>query len=222
MPSVVGLIPARAGSRRLPGKNLATLDGRPLLAYTCQAATAAGVLTAVYVNTDSPEIAAVAEQNGVPCPVLRPDHLATDQTPTRLANLFLMDFLAQRGERYEAVMVLQPTSPLRSPEDIQAAWRLFEEHAPCQVVSVSPLVPESWAGRIGRDGGFECICGDQMLYRLNGAIYVHRWDDYYHDLPPRKIIAYLMPAWRGLDIDTWDDLDYAAFLLRRRHPVLQP
>ena len=138
--TVVGLIPARAGSKRLPGKNLVPLDGRPLLAHTCAAAVESRVLTAVYANTDSAEIAAIAEQNGVACPALRPKHLAEDNTPTRDSNLFILDFLSRRGERYDAVMVLQPTSPLRTAEDIRGAWALFEEHAPCAVVSVAPLV----------------------------------------------------------------------------------
>ena len=214
--TVVGIIPARAGSKRLPGKNLAPLDGRPLLAHTCEAARAAGVLSAIYVNTDSPEIAAAGAQHGVQCPALRPKHLAADDTPSRDSNLFLLDYLARRGERYDAVMVLQPTSPLRTPDDIRAAWQLFEEHAPCAVVSVCPLVPESWLGRIGRDGSFERFAGDATVYRLNGALYIHQYDDYLHDRPPRKTIAYPMPPVRSVDIDRREDLEYARFLLERQ------
>ena len=213
--SVVGLIPARAGSKRLPGKNLIPFDGRPLIAHTCAAAQASGVLSAIYVNTDSPEIAAAAQQNGATCPVLRPKRLAADDTPSRDSNLFMLDFLARRGECYDAVMVLQPTSPLRTADDIRAAWQLFEEHAPCAVVSVTPLAPEAWTGRIGRDGRFERSAGQDTVYRLNGAIYIHGWEDYVQDRPPRKTIAYLMPPTRGLDIDTPDDLEYAEFLLRK-------
>lgn len=213
--TVVGLIPARAGSKRLPGKNLVPLGGRPLLAHTCMAAIESRVLTAVYVNTDSAEIAAVAEQNGVTCPALRPTHLAADDTPTRDSNLFILDFLSQRGEHYDAVMVLQPTSPLRTAEDIRNAWTLFEEHTPCAVVSVAPLVRESWTGRIGRDGQFERAVGDETLYRLNGAIYVHCYGDYIADLSPRKTVAYPMPAARSIDIDTPEDLEYARFVFQQ-------
>lgn len=213
--SVVGLIPARAGSKRLPNKNLVALDGRPLLAHTCQAACESGVFSAIYVNTDSPEIAAVAIEHGAQCPKLRPKGLATDDTPTRAANLFLLDFLRQRGERYDAVVVMQPTSPLRTGDDIRSAWDLFEEHAPCAVVSVLPLVPESWTGRIKHDGCFERCAGDRTVYRLNGAIYIHRWDDYVDDRPPCKTVAYPMSAVRGIDIDTPEDLEYARFRLQR-------
>jgi CMP-N-acetylneuraminic acid synthetase len=217
--SVVAMIPARAGSKRLPDKNLVSLAGRPLVAYTCVAAVESRVCTAVYVNTDSPAIAAVAEEYGVACPVLRPKALAADDSPTRDALLFMLDFLARRGERYDAVMVLQPTSPLRTAEDIRAAWGLLEEHAPCDVVSVAPLVRESWAGHIGRDGRFEGGLGDEMMYRLNGAIYIHGCDDYVQNRPPRKTIAYPMPACRSVDVDTREDLEYAEFLQQRTHQV---
>jgi CMP-N-acetylneuraminic acid synthetase len=211
--AVLGLIPARAGSKRLPGKNLLLLDGKPLLAHTCEAAVTSGILSAVYVNTDSAEIAAVAEHCGVACPALRPRHLAADDTPTRASNLFLLEFLAARGECYDAVMVLQPTSPLRTAEDIRRAWALFEEHAPCAAVSVTPLVPESWAGRIARGNRFERATGEDLLYRLNGAIYVHAWRDYVEDCAPRTTVAYVMPAARSVDVDTRSDLEYAEFLL---------
>jgi CMP-N,N'-diacetyllegionaminic acid synthase len=220
--SVIGIIPARAGSKRLPDKNLLPLNGRPLLAYTCVAARESHVCTAVYVNTDSPAIAAVAEEYGVACPVLRPKRLATDDCPTRDAILFLLDFLARRSERYDTLLVLQPTSPLRTGDDIRAAWDLFEEHAPCQVVSVAPLVREAWAGRIRRDGGFERGLGEEMIYRLNGAIYLHDCDHYGHDRPPRKTVAYRMPSARSVDIDTIEDLEYAEFLLQHARPVPVP
>ncbi len=213
--TVVGLIPARAGSERVVGKNLVPLAGKPLIAHTCEAAHGANVLDAVYVNTDSPEIAAVATEAGVSAPTLRPAALAGPGTPTRDANLHVLEFLARRGERYDAVMVLQPTSPLRTTADIQAAWSLFEENAPCAVVSVSPVSPENWLGRIGRDGSFERYVGVGPVCRLNGAIYVHCWDDYVNGTPPRKTIAYVMPAARGVDIDTREDLEQARLLMER-------
>ena len=213
--SVVALITARAGSKRLPGKNLAPLAGRPLIAHTCEAALASGVLSAVYVNTDSPEIAAAATRYGVACPVLRPKHLAADDTPSRDSNLFLLDFLSRRGERYDAVLVLQPTSPLRSPEDIRAGLRLFEEHAPCAVMSVVPLVPKSWLGQIGSGQSFDRWTGEEIVYRINGALYLFRWEDYVDHWPPATTIAYPMPASRSVDVDRREDLDYAEFLMLR-------
>lgn len=213
--TVVGLIPARAGSKRLPNKNLLPLHGRTLIEHTCEQALHAGVCSAVYINTDSQEIADAAAHAGVSCPRLRPAELATDAATTRAATLFMLDELAKRGERFDALMILQPTSPLRSAQDIREAWQMFEENAPCAVVSVAPLVPSSWTGHIGRDGQFERQEGDDVLYRLNGAIYIYRWDDYIADRAPRKTVAYPMPLDRSIDIDTAADFELAEFLLSR-------
>jgi CMP-N,N'-diacetyllegionaminic acid synthase len=213
--TVVGLIPARAGSRRLPNKNLACLAGKPLLSYTCLAARQSGVLTALYVNTDSPAIAEVAQRFGAECPVLRPAELARDDSPTLAANRFLLEFLAARGQTFDAVMVLQPTSPLRTAEDIRAAWELFVANAPCAVVSASPIAPAYWVGRIGRDGRFEPLSGEDILYGLNGAIYIHTCADYIKGNSAPRTLVYPMPRSRGVDIDTWEDLQYAEFLLRQ-------
>ncbi|MBU0637716.1 MAG: acylneuraminate cytidylyltransferase family protein [Planctomycetes bacterium] len=216
---VVGLIPARAGSKRLPNKNLTLLGGQPLIAHACEAALGSGVLTAVYINTDCPRIAAVAQECGVPCPALRPPELARDDAATRDANRFLLKVLSERGEHYDAVMVLQPTSPLRCAGDIRGALELFERDAPCAVVSVSPVAPAAWLGRIGKGGGFEPWHGDELICRLNGAIYVYTCGDYLHERTPRKTLAYPMPASRGVDVDTIEDLRHAEALLQCAHAV---
>ncbi len=215
---VVGIIPARAGSKRLPNKNLAPLDGRPLLSCTCRAALDSGVLSAVYINTDSRELAAVAAEFGVACPVLRPAQLARDDTPMLDANRFLLQWLARRGETCDAVMILQPTSPLRTPEDIQQAWATYEANAPCAVVSVSPVRPASWLGRVGKDGRFEPLPGQDVIYGLNGAIYIRDVEDYLADRRPTRTLVHPMPRARGVDIDTAEDLQYAEFLLRHAVP----
>lgn len=213
--TVVGIIPARAGSKRLPGKNLLPLAGRPLIAHTCAAAQASGVLTAIYVNTEDPGIAAAAQVCGVACPVLRPAELASDTAPTRAALVFMLDWLAARGEMYDALLILQPTSPLRTAEDIRVAWRLFCEHAPCAVVSVSPVTPRSWLGTVGLDRGFDRWSGDETIHRLNGAIYIYPMADYRADRTPDRTVAYVMPPTRGVDIDRPEDLALAEVLLQR-------
>ncbi|MFH1745464.1 MAG: acylneuraminate cytidylyltransferase family protein [Planctomycetota bacterium] len=212
---IVGLIPARAGSKRVPNKNLQLLNGRPLIHYTCAAAVDSQVLDAVYVNTDSPEIAAAAEECGVACPLLRPAHLARDDTSTLDSNRFMLDELSRRGENHDVVMILQPTSPLRQAADIQAAVELFETNAPCAVVSASPTVPASWLGHVRKDGSFDRLHGEDVVYRLNGAIYIYRVSDYLDSPHALRRLVYPMTATRGLDIDTLDDLRYAEFLLQQ-------
>lgn len=218
----VGIISARGGSKRLPGKNLAELGGRPLIAHTCEAALASGVLTAVYVNTDSPEIANAAKHSGVQCPALRPKHLATDEASLRDANLFMLDLLAKRGEKYQAVVILQPTSPLRAPKDIRNGLKLFDDHAPCAVVGVTPTVPQSWLGTVNPAGTFDRWEGDEVVHRVNGALYIYRWKDYVDDWPPKKTMAYKMPPLRSVDVDRQEDLDYARFLLQQCGSTVPP
>ena len=210
----VGLIPARAGSKRVPDKNVADVLGRPLISYTCEAARESGVLSAIYVNTDSQAIADVAAEYGVTAPVLRPRHLACDDSPTQDANRFVLGYLAARGEVYDAVVTLQPTSPLRTADDIRAALAVFEENAPCTVVSVSPVAPSSWLGHIGKDGRFDALGGEDVVYRLNGAVYVHCYQDYIHNRSAPRTMVYPMPASRGVDIDTPEDLQHAACLMQ--------
>lgn len=213
--SVLGIIPARAGSKRLPRKNLLPLGGRPLIAHTCLAARQSGVFNALYVNTDSPDIAAAAEASGVTCPVLRPIALARDETPTRDAVLHMLNWLAQRGETYETLVLLQPTSPLRSCEDIVAALQLFYQRRPCSVVSVSPAAPRCWYGDVGDGGRLVRWSGTSTAYRLNGALYIYRMDAYIDDRQSLPTFAYVMPPERGIDIDTQLDLDLAECVLRR-------
>lgn len=208
----VAIIPARGGSKRLPQKNVRVLGGLPLIAHTCRAARSSGVFADVFVNTDDLEIALAAERAGVTCPRLRPASLATDQTPTRDAVVWLLELLAERGQTYDALAILQPTSPLRSAADIRAALALFEENAPCAVKSVAPVAPAHWLGRVDRGGNLDPLPGDEPLVRLNGAIYVYGVAEYLADASPRKTVAYLMPPERSIDIDTAADFRFAEVL----------
>lgn len=214
---VLGVIPARSGSKRIPNKNIATLAHRPLLAYTCQAACEADIFDAIYVNTDCQRIADIASQYGVDCPILRPAELAGDDTSTDLAMRFFVNAIVDQGELYDAVVLLQPTSPLRSGEDIRAAFALFEQNRPCTVVSVTHVKPASWLGRVTKDGQFDAFVGDDPVYRLNGAIYVHPFEYYLDGTPSPKHMMYPMPAERSVDIDTVDDWQLAEMMLQQQH-----
>ncbi len=213
---LLGMIPARAGSKRLPDKAVLPLGGRPLIEHTVVAARDAGVCDEVCINTDSRRIADIAVAAGATCPVLRPTQLAADETPTRDAVVFMLEHYQSRGQVFDAVMILQPTSPLRSVADIRNAWRMYETHAPCNVVSVSPVAPASWLGQVNESGRFERNAGEQMTHRLNGAIYIHGCVDYLAGREPAKTVAYTMPPERGVDIDTPRDFEYAEYLLRHR------
>jgi N-acylneuraminate cytidylyltransferase len=121
----LGLIPARAGSKRVPKKNIKMLAGRPLIAYAISAAWQSGVFSRVIVSTDSPEIAKIALQYGAEVPFLRPAELAGDHSPDIEWVRHLLAELKKVGEEAECFSILRPVNPFRQPATIQRAWEHF-------------------------------------------------------------------------------------------------
>ncbi len=136
---VVGLVPARGGSKGIPRKNICVLCNRPLLFYTAEAALAARHLSRVILSTEDEEIAEIGRRCGLEVPFLRPVELARDDIPTLLVAQHAVRFLEQEGERYDAVCLLQPTNPLRRPEHIDACINLLIEREADAVVTVLPV-----------------------------------------------------------------------------------
>lgn len=120
-PRVLALIPARGGSKGLPGKNLRPLAGKPLVAWSVEQALATPEITRVVVSTDDPGIAEVARAAGADVPFLRPADLSGDEAPTSGAVIHALDHLAARGEEFDAILLLEPTSPLRKAGDLSRA-----------------------------------------------------------------------------------------------------
>jgi CMP-N,N'-diacetyllegionaminic acid synthase len=125
MPSAVALIPARQGSKRVPGKNIRLLNGHPMLAYTIAPAVESGVFDAVIVSTDSDETAAIARHYGAEVPFLRPAPFATDTSPDIEWVHYTLRELNTGGRRWDAFSLLRPTSPFRTADTIHRAWQLF-------------------------------------------------------------------------------------------------
>ena len=136
---VLGLVPARAGSKGVPGKNLRVLAGRPLLEYTARAAAESGVLDRVVLSTDSADIADAGRRAGFDVPFMRPATLAEDDTPMLPVVQHAIDSLAVYGWIPDAIVLLQPTSPLRRPEHIRNAVELLRASGADSVVSVVEL-----------------------------------------------------------------------------------
>lgn len=124
-PSVVALIPARVGSKRVPGKNIRPLGGHPLIAYTIAPALQSGVFGAVVVSTDSDEIAAIARHYGAEVPFMRPAELAGDTSPDIEWVEYTLRTLRDRGRAYDCFGLLRPTSPFRTPDTLRCAWETF-------------------------------------------------------------------------------------------------
>jgi CMP-N-acetylneuraminic acid synthetase len=139
MSGVLGLVPARSGSKGVPGKNIRPLAGRTLLDYTARAAHDSGVIDRLVLSTDSQEIADAGARAGLDVPFLRPATLATDETPMLPVITHALDALASDGWVAEIVVLLQPTSPLRRPDHIRAAVELLRATNADSVVSVIEL-----------------------------------------------------------------------------------
>ncbi|MCR5690712.1 MAG: acylneuraminate cytidylyltransferase family protein [Eubacterium sp.] len=219
----LALIPARGGSKGIPGKNIRDLGGKPLIAHTILAAKKSAYVDQVVVTTDSQEIARVAEEYGARIPCLRPTELASDQSKTIDAILHMVDFLKKEGETYDYLVLLQPTSPLRTQEDIDGAIALALEEGK-DLVSLSPVSDHPILVRTrGEDGSLSKLLDQNSTlrrqdmpdyYRVNGAIYINVMENLspetsFNDNP----LGYLMEASHSVDIDEPVDFAMAEFYL---------
>lgn len=223
---MLALIPARAGSKGVPGKNLRAVGGKSLVVRAVESALAAARVTRVVVSTDSSEIARAGALAGAEVPFLRPPELASDEA----RSLDVFRYTIQRLEREEgkaipALVVLQPTSPLRTAYDIDGAIALFDRARADAVVSVTEAPhPIEWHRRTDAGGCLRPVLprsgpanrqGSERLLLPNGAIYVFRTthlmahDDYYVGC----VLPYLMPAERSVDVDSEVDIVVAEALL---------
>jgi CMP-N-acetylneuraminic acid synthetase len=227
---VLGIVTARGGSKGIPRKNLVPLLGQPLLAYTAQAALAAKHLTRTVLSTEDTEIARVGREYGLDVPFLRPAELARDDTPTIPVLQDVVCKLEAAGERYAAILVLQPTTPLRRPEDIDGAIELLERTGADSVLSfvdvgekhparMKFLTPE---GRVIDPPFAEPFEGQRRqdlprLYLREGSIYLTRRDVLMrqHSLKGRDCRAWIIPPERACNIDTPFDLQIAELLLQK-------
>jgi CMP-N,N'-diacetyllegionaminic acid synthase len=222
--NIVGIILARGGSKRLPGKNIRPLLGKPLIAYTVEAARGAKRLTRTIVSTDDPEIARTAAAFGADVPFLRPPDLATDHTPPVAALAHAADWLEQGAEPIDAIVLLQATSPMRRSEHIDAAVALFAATGADTVTAVTPAPAHPyWCWRPSGpliepffSGTHIAMARHELPQALveTGAVYVVR-----RELLAKgtiygpRVAGYVMDAAASVDIDTLDDFGYAEFLL---------
>ena len=223
---MIAIIPARGGSKGLPGKNIKNLCGKPLISYTIEAAQKVKAIDKVIVTTDSCEIADVAKSYGAEVPFMRPTYLAEDDTLACDVYLHAVDFFRnQEASDIEKFMVLLPTAPLRSSDDIEEALSLFTNTKAETLISMTETdIPISWYYTVNNDGrtqnaGFDaanCLSNRQnnvKYYRPNGAIYILDYlllkekRTYYSD----NTVAYIMERSKSIDIDTEDDFLYAEF-----------
>ena len=215
--SVLAIIPARGGSKGLPGKNSRPLQGVPLVAWPVKAALNSRYVDRVIVTTDDVNIATIAKEYGADVPFLRPEHLAQDTSPSSDAILHALDFCAQTDRDYDYIVLLEPTSPLTESSDIDKALDMLVAHDGLAIVGVSKVGSshpiycatqgvDQYLKPFNRDSFAKPIRRQDVedVYFFEGSLYISEVKQYretatfYHDFT----LPYVVPAWKSLDIDT--------------------
>lgn len=228
----IAIIPARCGSKGLRDKNIKLMNGKPLIAYSIEAALQSGIFDTVMVSTDSERYAEIAQQYGAQIPFMRSELTSTDSASSWDMVEEVLRGYSKLGLTFDTFCLLQPTSPLRTAEDIVAAYKLFFEKASFAVVSVceaehSPL----WSGQLPDDKEFiDFLRPDAAkrrqaagkFYRLNGAIYIANIKRFATEknLYQPGSYAYVMPQVRSVDIDTELDFLIAETILSKYKDLL--
>lgn len=225
---ILAVIPARAGSKRLPKKNILPLNGKPLIQWTILAAQQATCLDRIVVSSDDPVTLKIAQECGVEY-IQRPKELASDTAKSVDVINHAISFFAGRDEHFDAVMLLQPTSPLRASADIRAAVSLFTNKKAGSVVSMSlsehsPLLTTRLNESASLQDFYPVLRSIpqrsqdmEQYYRLNGAIYIARTEQYLKTgtLFCDPGFAYIMPPERSVDIDSAVDFVTCQALIER-------
>lgn len=230
---------ARGGSKGVPGKNIREIGGLPLLAFKARAAQRSKYPSRIIISTDYAEIQDVARRYGVEVPFTRPADLAGD-TSTNFAVLqHAMDYFESRGETFDAVSMLEPSSPFTHPQDLDQAVEIMEKNDAALVVSMRDVNnPAPFVGPIESDGRISKIVHQlkdlrnvnrQVLphaYTLNGVVYLFRWETlkgrhtFYSD--PERSYGFETDPLHNIEIDTELDLAWAQFLIEKGHIALTP
>lgn len=227
-PRILGVIPARGGSKGIPRKNLALLCGKPLIYYVIQTALASSHLMRTILSSDDPEIIKVGKEYGAEAPFTRPAELSTDSaTSAAVAKHVLESIESEEEKRYDYVCLLEPTSPLRTPQDIDDAIEILLHAQADAVVSVSrieaphpvktlviaegrlkPFFPSRWRPNLVRQEL-------EPVYAVNGAVYCVKRDALLQlsSFWGSSAVPYIMPAERSVNVDTLLDLKLAQALM---------
>jgi CMP-N,N'-diacetyllegionaminic acid synthase len=226
---VLGLIPARGGSKGVARKNVRVLCGKPLLQWTAESALAARSLDRVVLSTEDEEIASVGRRCGVDVPFLRPSELARDDTPTLPVVQHALHELEKGGDRFDAVCLLQPTNPFRRPVDIDACVDLLSISYADAVMSVLRVPAEynpHWVYFRAEDGSLRLSTGEpepiarrQLLppaFHRDGSIYVTRRNAIMdqRSLYGTRVLGFEVDRARAVNIDTPADWSRAEILMQ--------
>lgn len=223
-PKILGVITARGGSKGILGKNIKLLAGKPLIAYTIEAAQKSGACDRIILSTDCPMIAHIAKRYGCEVPFIRPVELAESTTASLPVIQHAVNWMREHeGYEPEYVMILQPTAPLRQDFHIREAVALLEKTGADSVVSVSKIPAHfhpRWQFTIGTEGNLSIFTGEDFsqivarrqelepTYTRNGAIYFGKTKSFFGENPRiygSRVVAYVMDEKYSINIDESDD-----------------
>ncbi len=231
--NILGLVPARGGSKGLPRKNVKPLLDKPLIAWTIEQALASKYLDRVAVSTDDKEIAEISKKYGAGVPFIRPKELARDDSTTIDVVMHTLNWFESAGEKYDYLALLEPTSPLREKKDIDKCIRLLIDNEVAKsIVSVSKLesahpefnvVIDKKSGFIKKVDGtteFKVLRRQDLpdIYFFDGTIYISEISTlkikrtFYH----KFTMVYIVPRWKSLEIDELSDIICAEALLKSK------
>jgi len=228
--SLIALIPARSGSKRIPGKNIKELAGHPLIAYTIQAAKDAGIFNRIIVSTDSKEIMMIAKAYGAEVPFLRPEQFAKDDSPEYDFIKYTLNSLA---EYYRYFADLRPTNPFRTGETIKRAWQEFQDRQPCdslRAIEIAKQTPyKMWQfSRIIKNEIYPFNNEKSNAYNMqteslpklyvqNACIEIAHTNliNRFQNVSGERIIGFLTEGYEGFDINTPEDWILAEALIER-------
>lgn len=226
---LLALIPARGGSKAVPRKNIKNLNGKPLMAWTIEAARKSRYIDKVVVSTDDDEIMTIAKKYGSEAPFKRPKELASDNAKMMDVVLHCIKFFQNLDEEYDIIILLQPTSPLRGAYDIDKAIEYFVKKKARAIVGVVKCEHSpQWAGVLPRDHSMKNFIPENIreknrqeirtFYRINGAVYLA---DIGFIINKRnwygpKTFAYIMKRENSVDIDNLFDFMLAEFIMNKR------
>lgn len=228
---VLAIIPARSGSKGLPHKNIKKLDGKPLIAYTIEAAKRSNLFKDIFVSTDSEEYAEISKSFGAIVPFLRDEDLASDNSKMSDVIINVLEKLKMIGKEYDYFMLLQPTSPLRTEEDILNSYNFLKMKNGNSVIAVceaehSPLWMNTLSENLCLDDFLESANKNrqelEQYYRINGAIYLSNVEYYkkFKNFYKEKSYAYVMDREKSIDIDTKLDFILAEVILKYINKVV--
>ncbi|MDH4262380.1 MAG: acylneuraminate cytidylyltransferase family protein [Spirochaetia bacterium] len=223
----LAVIPARGGSKRLPGKNIADLGGKPLIAWTIEAAKSCKYIDKVIVSTDDSFISSIAKDFGAETPFVRPRELSTDQASSVDVVNHAINFYSSKNQAYDYNVLLQPTSPFRTGRHIKEAIELLNNDKVDGVISVCPVDHSPlWSNTLPDDLSMDNFLKAEIMgkrsqdlpayYRINGAIYINNVERlinektfFFTDL----MKAYIMERIVSIDIDESMDLTLARCII---------